>query len=180
VLYSDDFTDPVNGYNKYIDVDSFIDWYLINEIAKNVDSKDYSSMYFSLVPGEKIKMGPLWDFDLGFGNVDYADSQYPEGFWVKDHQWFSRLFEDPAFVEKVKTRFLFFRSNQDYFTQIIDDQADYLRWAQQENDNRWDLFGNYVWPNPVVYNTHIQEVNYLKYWFHERMKWLENAYMLDI
>ncbi|PLW95702.1 MAG: hypothetical protein C0593_13505 [Marinilabiliales bacterium] len=177
VLYSDNFMDPVNGYSKYIDVASFVDWYLINEIAKNVDSKDYSSMYFSLVPSEKIKMGPLWDFDLGFGNVDYADSQYPEGFWVMDHQWFSRLFEDPAFVEKVKTRFLFFRNNQDYFTQIIDDQADYLRWAQQENDNRWDLFGNYVWPNPVVYNTHIQEVNYLKYWFNERMKWLENAYM---
>ncbi len=177
VLYASNFADPVNGYRKYIDVASFVDWYLINEIAKNVDSKDYSSMYFNLVPGEKIKMGPLWDFDLGFGNVNYADSQFPEGFWVKDHQWFSRLFEDPAFVNLVKTRFDYFRSNQAYFLQIVDEQAEYLMWAQKENNNKWGLFGNYVWPNPVVYITHSQEVNYLKTWFVERMNWLENAYM---
>ena len=122
-------------------------------------------------------MGPLWDFDLGFGNVDYADSRYPEGFWVKEHQWFSRLFEDPAFVNLVKTRFDYFRSNQACFLQIVDEQAEYLMWAQKENNNKWGLFGNYVWPNPVVYATHIQEVNYLKIWFTERMNWLENAYM---
>ncbi len=176
VLYSSYFKDPLNGYRKYIDVESFVDWYLINEIAKNVDSKDYSSMYFNLIPGEKIKMGPLWDFDLGFGNVNYADTQYPEGFWVKEHQWFQRLFEDPSFVDLVKSRFSFFRNNQAYLIQIIDQKADYLRWAQEENDDRWDLFGNYVWPNPVVYDTHAQEVEHLKNWFIERMNWLDNAY----
>lgn len=176
VLYSSNFKDPVNGYRKYIDVETFVDWYLINEIAKNVDSKDYSSMYFYHVPGLKIKMGPLWDFDLGFGNVDFADSQYPEGFWVKDHKWFSRLFEDPYFVKQVKTRFDYFKSNQDYFIQLIDEKTEYLKYAQEENDKKWDVFGNYIWPNPVVYDTHEEEVNYLKNWFITRMNWLDEAY----
>jgi len=176
VLYSSNFKDPQNGYRKYIDVETFVDWYLINEIAKNVDSKDYSSMYFYHVPGLKIKMGPLWDFDLGFGNVDYADSQYPEGFWVKDHRWFSRLFEDPYFVNQVKTRFNYFKNNQDYFIQLIDEKTEYLQYAQEENDQKWDVFGNYIWPNPVVYDTHQQEVNYLKNWFVTRMNWLDEAY----
>lgn len=176
VLYSSNFKDPQNGYRKYIDVETFVDWYLINEIAKNVDSKDYSSMYFYHVPGLKIKMGPLWDFDLGFGNVDFADSQYPEGFWVKDHKWFSRLFEDPYFVNQVKIRFNYFKSNQDYLIQLIDEKTEYLKYAQKENDQKWDVFGNYIWPNPVVYETHEEEVNYLKNWFVSRMNWLDEAY----
>jgi len=176
VLYSSNFKDPQNGYRKYIDVETFVDWYLINEIAKNVDSKDYSSMYFYHVPGLKIKMGPLWDFDLGFGNVDFADSQYPEGFWVKDHKWFSRLFEDPYFVNQVKIRFNYFKSNQDYFIQLIDEKTEYLKYAQKENDQKWDVFGNYIWPNPVVYETHEEEVNYLKNWFVSRMNWLDEAF----
>ena len=45
--------------------------------------------------------------------------------------------------------------------------------AQQNNDARWDLIGRYVWPNFVVFNTYQEEVDYLKYWFVERMNWLE-------
>ncbi len=175
-LYSGDFKDPVNGYRKYIDVASFVDWYLINEIAKNVDSRDYSSMYFHHVPGEKIIMGPLWDFDLGFGNVDYADSRYPEGFWVKDHQWFGRLFEDPYFVERVKERFAFYRENTTYLLQLVEQKAKYLKYASAENDDRWNLFGTYVWPNPVFYDTYNEEVDHLKNWFIARMNWLDGAY----
>lgn len=176
VLYSSLFKDPVVGYRKYIDVNSFIDWYLINEIAKNVDSKDYSSMYFTYIPGEKIKMGPLWDFDLGFGNVDYADSQYPEGFWVKDHAWFNRLMKDPYFANKVKERYTYFYGLESYFLQFIDEKADYLHWSVIENDKKWELFGNYVWPIPVINSTYQEDIYYLKDWLVKRLRWLDEAY----
>lgn len=176
VLKSNQFRDPVNGYAKYINVDSFIDWYLISEITKNVDSKDFSSIFLNVIPGGKIKMGPLWDFDLAFGNVNYADSEYPEGFWVKDHKWYARLFEDPAFVTKVKLRFSYFRENQSLILGKMDSYANYLKWAQQENDNIWNSIGIYVWPNPVVFNTYEEEVAHLKTWYKERMNWLEVAY----
>jgi hypothetical protein len=174
-LLASDFTDPVNGYAKYIDVDSFVDWYLINEITKNVDSKDFSSIYFHLVPGEKIKMGPLWDFDLSFGNVDYADSRYAQGFWVKDNPWIARLFTDKLFVEKVKTRFAYFKNNQKLILDKIDVYADKLNLAQQENDDKWQTLGKYVWPNPLVFDTYNEEVTHLKTWYSQRMTWLEGA-----
>ena len=47
-------------------------------------------------------MGPLWDFDLAFGNTDYADTRYYEGWWVRYNPWYERLFEDPVFTEMVK------------------------------------------------------------------------------
>jgi len=156
-------------------MDSFIDWYLISEITKNQDSKDYSSMYLNVIPGEKIKMGPLWDFDLAFGNVDYSECEFPEGFWVKDHAWYSRLFEDPDFVALVKARFAYYRNNQDYILDKIDYYADYLSLAQEENNDKWNTIGVYVWPNPVVYNTYEEEVSHLKNWYTTRMDWLDIA-----
>lgn len=176
VLYGNNFNDPVEGYHKYIDVDSFIDWFLINEIAKNVDARNYSSIYLNYIPGEKIKMGPLWDFDLGFGNVDYADSRYTHGFWVYYNSYINRLMEDPDFVNKVKSRYNYFYSNKEYFMQKINEQAQVLIYAQEENNNQWDLFGNYVWPNPVYYNSHLEEVNHLKSWLNDRMDWLNDAF----
>jgi hypothetical protein len=175
VLHSADFKDPVSGYGQYIDLDSFIDWFLISEITKNVDSKFYSSIYLNVMPGEKIKMGPLWDFDLSFGNVDYADSQYAAGFWVKDHPWYTRLFQDPAFVDKVNDRFVYFRNNQDFILDKIDQHAEKLIWAQQENDDKWQTIGTYVWPNPIVFNSYGEEVVHLKSWYVKRMNWLESA-----
>ena len=176
VLMGADFADPDIGYAKYIDVDSFIDWYLISEIVKNQDSKSFSSIFLNVIPGEKIKMGPLWDFDLAFGNVDYSECEYPTGFWVKYHAWYDRLFQDEVFVEKVKERFLYYRENQSYILEKIDDYANQLKWSQYENDKKWDLFGNYVWPNPVFFDTHEAEVDHLKEWYNERMDWLDTAY----
>jgi spore coat protein CotH len=137
-LFASNYADPINGYGKYIDVDTVVDWYLINEINKNVDSLFFSSIYFHVKVGEKIKMGPLWDFDLSFGNVDYAGDDFPlpEGFWVKDNTWIARMFTDPAFVEKVKTRFAYFKANQNLILEKIDDYADKLNLAQQENDDK--------------------------------------------
>jgi len=175
VLHSNEFNDSISGYEKFIDIESFIDWYLISEITKNVDSKLYSSIYLNLIPGEKIKMGPLWDFDLSFGNVDYADSQYAQGFWVKDNPWYTRLFQDPAFVTKVNERFAYFKSNQQYILEKIDQQAERLKWAQQENDEKWQTIGNYVWPNPIVLPSYDEEIEHLKTWYVRRMNWLDTA-----
>jgi spore coat protein CotH len=174
-LYSPSYRSATTGYAKYIDLDSFIDWYLINEITKNQDSQSWSSMFVNVMPSKKIKMGPLWDFDLSFGNVDYSDAQYSDGFWVKFHPWYERLFQDPAFVEKVKIRFAYFKQNQNFILNKIDGYAEQLQWAQQENDDQWQTIGMPVWPNPVVFETYQEEVDHLKSWYSNRMAWLEAA-----
>jgi hypothetical protein len=120
-------------------------------------------------------MGPLWDFDLSFGNVDYADSRYAEGWWVKYHPWYERLFEYPDFVDRVKERFAFFRANQGFILDKIDTYAEQLQWAQQENDSKWQTLGMYVWPNPVYFDTYQEEVDHMKAWYTNRMNWLDEA-----
>ena len=70
MLHSDGFADPATGYAAYIDVDSFVRWYLVNEVFRNVDANMWSSCWMYKPRGGKLFMGPLWDFDLAAGNVE--------------------------------------------------------------------------------------------------------------
>jgi hypothetical protein len=177
-LFGANFKDAQTGYQAYIDLPSFIDWYLVQEIAKSVDAKYYSSIYFNYIPGPggKIKMGPLWDFDLSYGNVDYANSQYTNGFWIKENPWYKRLFEDPAFESEVKERFMYFYNNTNVILDKIDEYAKQLERAQGKNYEKWPTLGTYVWPNPVYFDTHAVEVSHLKDWVTKRMEWLHGEF----
>jgi spore coat protein CotH len=173
-IFAANFADPVNGYAKYINSDSFINWFLVNELFKNQDAANFSSMFYFKDRGGKLGMGPAWDFDLGAGNVDYSDATNPTGWWVKDGPWFSRLFQDPAFAAKVKTRWQFLKANGiPAMYKSIDDTQAYLTLPAKENFSKWNVLGTYVWPNPVVLGSYPKEVEQLKKWLTQRVAWLD-------
>lgn len=175
-LFSSNFTDPDEGWQKYLDMDSFVDWYLINEITKNNDACFFSSCYMHLKRGDKIKMGPLWDYDISLGNINYNDNFNTDGFWIKDVEWYARLFKDPAFLDKVKERFAYFYSHQDDIMKDINENARYLRYSVQENENRWHTLYTYSWPNYDIWGSYANEVQCLKTWIAKRFEWLKNEY----
>ena len=178
VLYSEEFDDPFNGYSKYIDVDSFVDWYLINEISKNNDAIFFSSVYMNYVQGGKLKMGPIWDFDIAFGNINYNNNEKIDGFYVKNAPWIERLFQDKFFVEKVKSRYNYFYSNKNTIIDKSNYYSEQLAQARFNNENTWNVLGKYVWPNNVTFNSSWssspfkEEQNYLNSWISDRMDWL--------
>ena len=80
ILSSDNFDDPETGYQSIIDIDSFIDFFIMNEITKNIDGYRIST-FINVDIDKKIKMGPIWDFNLAFGNADYCDGANTQG-WM--------------------------------------------------------------------------------------------------
>ncbi|WP_196887873.1 CotH kinase family protein [Aureivirga sp. CE67] len=161
--------------SRLIDLDSFIDWYLINEIGKNNDAIFYSSVYMNLIPGEKLKMGPIWDFDIAFGNINYNGNEKPEGFWVKNSKWYTKLFENQEFKTLVKNRFAYFYQNKNDVFDKVREKANYhLKGSVDRNFEKWDILGKYVWPNYVFFDTYEEEVKYLEKWYMDRMEWLNN------
>ena len=176
VLFSDDFKDPSKGYTKYIDVASFVDWYLINEITKNNDACFFSSCYMTLARNGKLKMGPLWDYDIAFGNTNETGCESPEGFWIKNVLWFDRLFQDPNFVKDVKSRFAHFYNKRNEIYQNINDNANYLKRSAVENNNKWGTLYNYVWPNSTIAGSYENEVQTMKNWLEARFQWLNAQY----
>lgn len=174
-MYGFFFTDPNRGWTAYVDMDSFVDWYLINEIAHNTDAQMRYSCYMSLKRGEKLKMGPIWDFDLAFGNTDYW-SHGPEGFWIKNSDWFNKLMEDPAYVRRVKERFNYFYDHLPDIMREIDATGQYLKYSMIANENRWHTFYNYSVPNVEIWGSYQNEVQSLKTWLNDRMEWLKKEY----
>lgn len=177
-LFGDQFDDPEVGYSKYLDVASFVDWYLINETVKNNDAVNLNSGYFNIIPGGKLKMGPIWDFDITFGNLAYNGKNNHEGFSVKHAIWITRLFEDPNFVQKVKDRFLYFKGKKELILQGLREKANELEWAQEENDRVWKTIGNterfdY---NAEALGSYESEIEFLASWIEKRFNWLDGAY----
>jgi len=173
VLYSTDFIDTQNGYRNYIDTDSFVEWYLINEIARNNDAKMYASCYMNLARGGKIKMGPLWDMDTAFGNINYNDNWLTEGFYINSANWIDRMFMDPIFVQKVKTRMTYYYDNKQLWLDQIDYMAKYLDNSQTANEDIWHTMKLHIWPNYKVCGSYNAEVEYLKKWLSNRIDWLQ-------
>lgn len=172
-LFGPDFKDSILGYQSYIDVNSFVDWYIIHEITKNSESAWSSSCYLNYLPGEKLKMGPVWDFDLSLGNNYGARST--EGLVINGAGWYSRLFQDSNFVEIVKDRFDYFYSQKNQFIATIDQHASDIDAAQERNFIKWPILGVWVWPNAVSFTEYEHEVSYLSDWFSDRMDWLDGA-----
>ena len=175
-LFGDNFKDPDIGYRSFIDLSSFIDWFLVNEISKNQDAASFSSIYFNYIPGEKIKMGPIWDFDLAFGNVNYSNAENPEGFWIKDNLWYKRMFEDPYFKQMVQERFDYYNDNLSLILSKISGFETYLSKSQKKNFELYPSLldpNSEVWPVPARFDNHHSYVEYLKTWLDTRMAWLK-------
>ena len=173
IIFSESFPNTTQSYADFIDSDSFVDWFIIHEVTKNAESAWSSSCYLNYVPGEKLNMGPVWDFDLSLGN-SYNDRSV-QGFVIKEKGWYAQLFKDSVFVHGVKNRFDYFYENKDEFLSQIDACAAYLDDAQERNFVKWPVLGVWVWPNAVTFTEYNHEVTYLKDWFEERMDWLHIA-----
>lgn len=92
--------DGPGDYAPLVDVDSLVDWFLVHEIAHNVEPRHPKSCFFHRGPDGRIVAGPLWDFDWAY---DY-EGEATDVLALRDAFWFRHLFEDPAFRTRVKAR----------------------------------------------------------------------------
>ena len=183
-LSMENFGNLANGYRRYLDVPAAVDFMIVNEIGKNIDGYIFSTYLYKEKDKQgqfgKMVMGPLWDFNLAFGNVDYWNNAQVAPGWMWNDQyrmfWFRRLIQDTYFVSSMKCRWNELRSTfltNDYFTEAIDSMATVLHEAQFRNYSRWPILGTYVWPNQYVGNTYEDEITFLKQWILDRLRWMD-------
>ena len=190
-LASNNFKDPINGFRKYIDEDSFIDFFILNELSNNVDGYRLST-YLQKDRNEKLVIGPIWDFNLSFGNADYCGGERYDVWCFKFNErclgdywnvpfWWNRLLEDEKFVDKLKDRWNQLRLNtlsDNNILTLIEEQYSFLNNETDiinRNFNKWKIFGIYIWPNSFIGNNYYEEIDFLKNWIKERTKWLDES-----
>ena len=172
-----------------IDIDSFVDFFIINELSKNPDGYRLSTFLNKDFEG-KLKMGPIWDFNLAFANVDYCDGSNPEG-WIYNFNnicpgdvwqvpfWWTNLMQKEVFKSALKIRWEALRSSKLSNSEIfgkINSYKDYLESNKVINQNFyiWPVLGQYVWPNYFVGSSHQEEIDFMKNWITDRLSWMDN------
>ncbi len=159
---------PDNGYRDLIDMSTFVDFILINEMVRNDEIGWPKSTYMykdSDARNGKISMGPLWDFDWAFGYTCtgfqyFGSADQPSA----KHPFFQRLFQDPTFVTQYKARWEAMRVQVQSMSTFIRNQADALQRSQEENFRVWAGTQN---------NGHAREIDDLVDWWEQRFDFLD-------
>lgn len=190
-LASPAYQDIVNGVRKFADVSSFIDYFIVNEISRNVDGYRLSSYFYKdrNSINSKIYAGPVWDYDLAFRNANYCSGSNIDGWAYRFNDvcptdpaavvpfWWEKLMTDTAFKNNLRCRWVQLRNSSLSNSRInflIDSAVNVLSEASIRHFQRWDILGKYVWPNPQpIAATYAEEIEYLKQWLHGRVNWMD-------
>ena len=169
-----------------VDLDSFIDGYILEEYFKNIDV-GWSSFYMHKKPGGKLILGPFWDFDLAAGNDHRLDNGSAEGLYVgryrrdfsQYHPWFTALAEQAWFRLEVMNRWEQIRPHIDANLAYLDHIAASAPLAFARNFEQWDIFGHRINQEPehiMALDSWEKHVIALRQWLVTRAAWLDNCF----
>lgn len=190
-----------NEILKYMDEDTFVDFYIVNELFKNVDF-NFSSTRFYIKDG-KIYAGPLWDFDLSSGNCKssyygayYVDGVSYKGYYCQDMSWYNRLLKIDSFVNKLKKRYTdlqyviqsMYRVDSTEKLSINRLVTDYGNSFMRNYLNKnqlgagWELTNDdgYSYSGESGWTTWEQPVEFLREWLKNRNIWMCNQWNIDL
>jgi len=187
-ILSDDFSNPETGYPSIINWGSFVDFFIMQEITKNVDGYRLSSFLHKDKDSDdgRLVAGPIWDFNLGFGNADYYNGWDTQGWQVEADlpnddfsipYWWCTIWSDQSFRWSVQQRWNNLRNNflsNASVNSLIDSLQSHIGEAADRNFERWPTLGQYVWPNYYIGQTYQDEIDYLRNWIITRMEWMDS------
>ena len=193
-LMGPDWLDPVQGYAPDVDLESVADMFIYNEVSRNVDGYRLSTYLAKEKDsdGGQLRFGPVWDFNLAFGNANYCQGQEIEGWGYEFSDycpedgfqmpvWWPRLIADPTVLALVRERYTDLRHttlSDDAVRGRIDSLVDLMGPAAiARNFERWPVLGEPVWPNNFVGDTHEEEIAYLTRWTLDRLEWLDGQWL---
>lgn len=166
----------LESIQKWIDIEDFIRYYWIQEFTKNIDGHRRSIFITWQKNGNTstpIKMGPVWDFDLGYGNSADAKS-IPEQWLIRKYGWDRFLFKNKDYKKLAAD---YWKENRSVFASTLDSidsiskklitasVNEFKKWPVLENDSDW--------PFLVKYKSYQEAVNSLKSWIERRIEWID-------
>jgi len=182
-LFSDDFKDPEKGYRKYLDMPSFINYYLANEISGNPDMLWSMKMYKKSSIDPKLYTGPVWDFDLAVNNdkrLGDASQKLMLEHALFIRQWIDRLRQDVAFKQDIKTRWNQIKPSLQSLPAYVDSIAALLQYSQKPNFIKWDILREpNIHQSWYTGNTYENYVLFLRNYYSNRISWLDQVFNSD-
>ena len=166
LLHADDFA-VTREYASYIADTTFIDWWFVMELVYNIEAENVGSCYFYKDRSDLLKAGPIWDSDWGTFSANRTD------FCAIDALWYSRLFKDPAFVKKVKERWVKFKPSFEEIPALMEENEIKLRVSAELNDEMWSLNNINAVNGDERMSFHDAVLFYIKRNYENRLSWLD-------
>lgn len=178
-----------DGWENLIDLDSFVDWFILTELTFNTESAFYRSCYLWKREGGRLMMGPVWDFDMAFGN-HYGDIRGYDGWCTTEstyqyisENWMNHLITYPAFTDALYARWNEVGAGLlDTALAAIDDYEAQVAEAQVQNFRRWNIMLYQIGAGSVhagIYNTHAKQVQYLRDFINTRWAYMDARIRAD-
>ena len=160
----------------WIDMDDFLLYYWVQEFSKNEDGNFARSIFFTWKKDGYIKFGPLWDFDISFGNESYKQNRSPDKWYIRNFRWFYYIFKDEEVVAEARK---YWGMHRDQFRALIDSVPLYASIISRALDNeykRWPIMQNTEnWALKDPYENYDEALDSLVLWMKARYKWINNA-----
>ena len=167
------------NWKNYININSFVDYLIINELAKNIDAYRLSTHLYK-DSTKKINIGPVWDFNFSFGLTKHEEGYKTDGLIYKSKAipfWWGKLMQDKEFANTVQNRWTALRktilSEKNIFS-IIDKNAKILSPNIKQNDLKWKSLGSENLFRENNFKTYKKEITYIKEWITKRCNYLDN------
>lgn len=179
--YSDD---PKSFYNEWIDLQSFVDFVLVQEVTRNPDGIGWSG-YFYKDKGKPLCAGPVWDFDQSLCNSTFSEGIRYD-LWIIDYEeppnppFWKKMLHEPYFESELKKRWDELRQNQfkdEKLLAYIDSIALYLSEAVERNFVQWPTLNKKIWREVAGFDdrdTYQKHIDHLKNYLVNRMEWMDN------
>ncbi len=186
-LNGSNYQDTVIGWRKYAYENDMIDYFISTELCRNVDGYRLSTFLYKdrNSVGGKIHMGPLWDYDLAWGNANYYSGSSTSGWAYTSTDpgdgfqtpfWWGKFLKDSTYKNNLKCRWTVLRRNMLSDSAIksdITNAVNILSESEVRNFNEWPELGVYVWPEPSYPATYALEISNLRKWVKARTLWLD-------
>lgn len=174
VLASAAFADPVTGYARYMDVQSFVRWFIFQNILANMDTNVYLTKDDR--SDSKLYMGPVWDFEWSIGIGWYEGARpRPANYYVWDSNafYYDRLLQDPAFKAKVREMWNNLNIVEDIL-KYIDDTKKLIGKSQELNFRRWNIMNIRVSVGGIPMGSFDKEVECDRQFLINHINWLND------
>ena len=138
VLYVKNFSDKRIGYQAYIDMDNWVDYFIINEFAMNYDAGNLSTYLYKELDG-KLQLA-VWDFNNGFDNYQWFRTE-TDVLHTVENSWFQRLWQDENFRDRVCERYRQLRETTLADEHIAEKIASYQEELGEAVDRNFKVWG---------------------------------------
>lgn len=180
-LYADNFDDPADGFRRLLDVESFMDYWIVEELTLDTDAFHWSTFLYKQRGDPRLHFGPVWDYDRALGSPYSRLGPDPRG-WFTIHPdialedgtrtWAYRMFQDRAFAEQAAHRWTQILPHLRKIPARLLEVAvplepakanDLLRWTDETDGFAGFRYGD-TWEN--------DEPEFLAQWLTDRIDWM--------